>query len=186
MKIIILLFVLAFCSSVFSQSNNNVEKEKYKKKYEQIDTTIYFDKYLEISNYIFGGIHTIGITVKKELQGKKVSFYLDSLKHFYRNGQLKRIQVSDSLGTPILIREYNKNNELIQEMNFNYTESIPFLLSPNPIYTLKCYMKKYKNGILIREGLYVNKKKEGLHITYDKNGNIKSKMIFKNNKVIEK
>jgi antitoxin component YwqK of YwqJK toxin-antitoxin module len=185
MRIItLLLMAVGFCFNVFSQSDS-FEKERYQRKYEQIDTTVYFDRYLEISNYIFGGIHSIGITVKRNIQGKKVSFYLDSLKHFHKNGELKRIQVYDPKGVPKYTHEFDKQGNLIMKCEYSYKGAIPFLLNNNAYEQLECYIREYKNDKIKHEGLYINKKEEAVHIYYNDKGEVLKKTKFKQGKIVD-
>ena len=186
----VLLFLSAFvfCVDVFSQPPNHrfIEK-KYRKRYEQLDTTVYYNRVLEIGKYRSDNLYSISIGVSRDVESIKVTFFLDSLIHFHKNGYLKFIQASDSIGTPTFTRMFDKNGQLSRECNFTYTGVIPYLPTDKVSNkALECYGKKYKNGILISEGLTVGGKKEGLHITYDKNGKVKSRVIYSKGKEIEK
>jgi antitoxin component YwqK of YwqJK toxin-antitoxin module len=163
--IVFILFTVTFYC--FSQKD---EIELYEKKFNSINSEYYKSKYLERVNYFFGGIKSIGIIVSREIDKQTISFYFDSLKYFYRNGELKNIQCDDSIGNPIFSKFFDIKGRLILECNYNYKDSIPFLLNKESSNFLECYIKKYKNGKIIEEGKFINNRKEGLHLFYNENG----------------
>jgi len=155
-------------------------------RYKQLDTTVFYYRDLELSKYLSGSLRDICIVVKRDVQGIKVTFFLDSLMYFHKNGHLKFIQASDSIGTPTFTRMYDKNGNLTRECKFTYTGVIPYQpIKKASNEALECYGKGYKDGVLISEGLTVGRKKKGFHITYDKNGNVKSRIVYSKGKVLK-
>ena len=113
-----------------------------------------------------------------------VSYYADSLKEFHRNGILKRIEFYDSIGTPLSFQVFDKQCRLLEEREVNYPAEEPFHLNKKADNILECYVKKYKKGILISEGLFINRKENGLHIFY-KDGREQSRKVFSDGELIE-
>ena len=189
MKTFFLLLSLSFLlwGNLFSQPHkHSFIEEQYRKRFEQLETTVYYNVDLEVSKYLSGRLRDICIGVSRDVEGIKVNFFLDSLMYFHKNGHLKFIQASDSIGTPTFTRMYDKKGNLTNECKFTYKGTIPYQPTKKASNeALECYGKKYKNGILISEGLTVGSKKEGLHITYDKNGNIKSSIFYSKGKAIK-
>jgi hypothetical protein len=136
-------------SSVHSYSQvAKVDLVNYQKKFDRIDTSIFFDQYLEVSNYVFGGIRSIVITAKrKDIPEIKSSFYIDSLKHYFRSGHVKRIQTYDSIGTPLTISVYERSGHLKYHCDITYDGTYPFDESKSS--DLKYNIQRYKNGILV-------------------------------------
>jgi len=189
MKTVFLFLSLAFLFwvDIFSQPHNHsLIEDQYRKRYEQLDTTVYYNTILRIGRYFSGELSTVAIGVSRNVEGIKTLFFLDSLMYFHKNGHLKFIQASDSIGTPTFTRMYDKNGNLTNECKFTYTGPIPYQPTKKTSNeALECYGKKYKNGNLISEGRTVGGKKEGLHITYDKNGKEKSRIVYANGKAVK-
>jgi len=186
-SVFLFLSAFVFCVKISTQPpNHSLIEEKYRKRYELLDTTVFFYKVLEIGKFRSGNLYSVAIPVRRDVEGKTVTFFLDSLMYFHKSGHLKFIQASDSIGTPTFTRMYDKNGNLARECKFNYTGVIPYQptdKASNKV--LECYGKKYKGGILLSEGRTVGGKKEGLHIIYDKNENIKSRIIYSKGKAIK-
>jgi len=189
MKTILLtLSVSLFCINVFSQSYDHGQIEtKYRTKLEQMDKTIYTSKSFVISRHFLStNIRYAFILVSRDVEGTIVNFYLDSLMCFYRNGQLKIIQIQDTIGTPTFTRNYDRYGDLKKECIYTYKGKIPYQSKKKASKkALEYWLKEYKDGILTNEGLVVGSKKEGLHITYDNNGNVKSSVVYSNGRKIK-
>lgn len=185
--ILLFLSALTFCVNVFSQfENHSLIEEKYRKRYEEIYQSVYYNTVLEIGKFRSGKLYSVAIGVSRDVHGIKISFFLDSLMYFHKNGHLKFVQANDSIGTPTFTRMYDINGKLTRECNFTYTGLIPYQPTKKASNkALECYGKGYKDGVLISEGLTVGGKKEGLHITYDKGGNVKSKVVYSKGKVLK-
>ena len=182
--LLFLLWVFLFWIDIFSQPyNHTLIEEQYRKRYEQLDTNVYYNTVLRIGRYYSGELSTVAISVSRDVEGVKTLFFLDSLIYFHKNGHLRFIQARDSIGTPTFTRMYDKNGNLIRECKFTYTGVIPYLQTDKTSRkALMCYGKKYKNGILVSEGLTIGGKKDGLHIIYDKNGTEKSRRVYSSGK----
>jgi hypothetical protein len=126
--------------------------KKYREKFESLDRNLYMNPYLEISNYIFGGIRSIGILVSKEIQGEVVTYYLDSIKRYHRNGKLKFLQVDNSEGEPIYSMTFDRRGNVLMKCQYSYKGTTPFLLNANSHNELECYMIRYSKGQRISEG----------------------------------
>ena len=187
--VLLFLSTFVFCINIFSQPKNliNIEKE-YQKQYAQLllDTTnVYCHKELRIFNNL-SGMTNVGILVSQYVNGIEVYFFLDSAMLIYRNGQIANISAFDNIGTPIFTRWYDRNGDLRYDWRYTYTGTLPYQENKRASKrALECYVRNYKNGVLKNEGLTVGGKKEGLHVTYDKRGNVKSKIVYSKGKAIK-
>lgn len=188
--ILLFLSTLAFCTNLFSQSLqcHRLIEDIYCKKFEQIDKSVYTPQtFVLVRHPLSTKLRCAYILVSRDVQGTEVSFYLDSMMNFYRNGQIKMIVANDTIGTPTFTRIYNRYGSLIIDWKLSYTGNIPY--QPHKKASkemLEYYMKTYhKNGILRSEGLTVGRKKEGLHSTYNKNGKVKSRKFYLRGKVLK-
>jgi len=94
-------------------------------------------------------------------------------EHYFKSGELKKIDNYKNGKLDGKIVEFDENKLIKSEIN--YIEGIQHGL----------YFE-YENGKMTKEGNLSEGKKDGVWIDYYKNGQIKYKRIYKNDKVIEK
>ena len=94
-------------------------------------------------------------------------------EHYFKSGELKKTDNYKNGKLDGKIVEFDENKLIKSETN--YTEGI----QNGPYF-------EYENGKMIKEGNLSEGKKDGVWIDYYKNGQIKYKRIYKNDKVIEK
>ena len=175
--------ILISTSNCFSQSELI---KAYEDKINKLDTSVYFNVQLHKTRYLTGGLNFLAISASRYYQNEKISTFIDTNRTFHRNGNLKHMQIQDSIGLVYEIYQYDKSGQITRHCQIS-RDILPN--SANSYADLRDsyenYCKKYKNGKLIFEGKFIGAKTEdGKHIWYDSDGKIKKEVIFDKGMII--
>jgi antitoxin component YwqK of YwqJK toxin-antitoxin module len=179
----LILLLLISTTNSFSQADLI---KIYEQKIATFDTAVYFNIQMQTTKHLTGGLSSIAISTSLYYQNEKVSTFIDTNRTFHKNGNLKHMQIQDSLGLVCEIYQYDKTGNISRHCQL----SRDFLSDKADSYAdLKVsymnYCKKYKNGKLIFEGKFIGEKiEDGKHIWYNDDGTIEKEVIYDKGMVI--
>jgi antitoxin component YwqK of YwqJK toxin-antitoxin module len=124
--------------------------------------------------YRSGGIKVIAIFHEKQIDDNyNVLVTVGSKKKYYRNKQIKHVEVYDNYGAFLSKDRYYRNGNLKGQV-FSDTTSPQIVFSKTHFEYEIIYLKDYRrDGTIMREGRWKNYLRYGKWIFYDRQGHIK-------------
>jgi len=152
----------------------------YEQKIAGLDTTVYSNIQIQATKYLTGRLNSIAIRASLDYRNEKISTFIDTNRTFHKNGNLKHMQIQDSLGFVSEIYQYDKAGKLsrhcklTRDYHSDKQSSYADLSS-----SFENYCKKYKDDKLIFEGNFSGKKiEDGKHIWYNIDGTVEKEVIY--------
>ena len=174
---LLILLILMLTAKGYSQADLI---KIYEQKIAGLDTTLYSNVQIQTSKYLTGRLNSITISASLYYRHEKISTFIDTNRTFHKNGNLKHMQIQDSLGFVSEIYQYNKvgmlsrHCKLTRDFHSDKESSYADLSS-----SYENYCKKYKDGKLIFEGNFIGKKiEDGKHIWYNMDGTVEKEVIY--------